>query len=138
MKTQKRPGAVYAQVILLVLLAGLLIYASQNGLNEPAWLPLTLGAVHLALIPLLLWGRRTGYWIALAVLLINPATALIQLDLIRFIFSLLWMYPLLQIKTLDYYGVRASWLRSLCRRLTPASRRYAEEKEAEAEERKRR
>ncbi len=133
MNAKKRPGTVYAQVILLVLLSGLLIYSSQNGLNEPAWIPLALGVVHAALIPLLLWGRKAGFWITLIVLLINPIVSLIRLNLINFLLSLMWMYPLVNPDTLDYYGVRLAWFRALWNKLTPASRRYLTEKEAEAD-----
>ena len=131
MNAPKRPGAVYAQVILLAALSALLIYASANGLNQPAWKPLILGLVHLALIPLLLWGKKPGFRIAFAVLLFNVVLALIRLNLINVIFSVLWMYPLLNPDTWDYYGVKLSWLRALRDRLTPAGRRCLKEKEAD-------
>ena len=133
MNVKQRPGTVYAQVILLVLLSAVLVYASLNGLNQPPWIPLALGVVHAVLIPLLLWGRRAGFWITLIVLLINPVVSLLRLNLIHVLLSLMWMYPLVNPDTLDYYGVRLTWLRALWNKLTPPSRRYLREKEAEAD-----
>lgn len=128
MKVWKRPPTVYAQCILLTVVVVLLLWAAGNGLNEPL-LPLVFAVVYGTLIPLLLWGKTPGFWIAFVILAASPIVALFHLDLGSAFLGVLLMYPLVQPATLDYCGVKAPWLRKLCRWLTPPGRRYLSENE---------